>query len=68
MSHAAERKHLRSVFARRDVPDGFALRAHRAAFRAQMPVGIDLHLHAAIAENSFGHDRDHVDAFDFATK
>ena len=29
-----------------------------------MAIGVDLHLDAAIAEDAFGHDRDHVDAID----
>src|SRR5579871_1484235 len=44
--------------------DGFAFGAHRTALRTQMAVGIDLHLYAAVAENSFGHDCDHVHAID----
>src|ERR1700689_2112995 len=62
MPHSAERQHLRSIFAGRYVAHGFSLGAHRAALRSQMPVGIDLHLNAAITENSLGYDRDHVDA------
>ena len=65
MSHSAERQHLRSIFAGRHVPDWLALRAYRAALGAQMPVGVDLQLHAAITENSLGDDRDHVYARDF---
>ena len=30
--------------------------------RAEMAVGVDLHLHAAIAEDALGHDGDGVDA------
>ena len=40
----------------------FAVDAHRGSLRAQMAVGVDLHLEAAVAEDSFGHDGDHVDA------
>ena len=64
MMHAAERQHLRAIFAGRDMADRLALRAHRRGLRAEMAVGVDLHLDAAIAEDAFGHDRDHVDAVD----
>ena len=64
MMHAAERQHLRAVFAGRDMADRLALRAHGRGLRAEIAVGVDLHLDAAIAENAFGHDRDHVDAVD----
>ena len=64
MMHAAERQHLRAVFAGRDMADRLALRAHRRRLRAEIAVGIDLHLDAAIAEDALGHDRDHVDAVD----
>ena len=64
MMHAAERQHLRAVFARRDVADRLALRADGRRLRAEIAVGVDLHLDAAIAENALGHDRDHVDAVD----
>ena len=65
MMHAAERQHLRAVFAGRDMADRLALRAHGRGLRAEIAVGVDLHLDAAIAEDAFGHDRDHVDAVDF---
>ena len=65
VTHAAERQHLRSVFVGGDVADGLTLRAHGAAFGAEMPVGIDFQLDAAVAENSLGHDRDHIHASDF---
>ncbi len=64
MVDAAERKHLRAVFAGRDMTDRLALRAHGRGFRTEIAVGVDLHLDAAIAEDAFGHDRDHVDAVD----
>jgi hypothetical protein len=59
---AAEGEHLRAVLARRNVPDRLAAGAHEAAFRADEAVGVDLHLHPAIAEDSLGDDRHHVDA------
>ena len=61
MMHAAERQHLRSVFARRHMADRFAFRAHRRLFGAEVAVGVDLRLDAAIAEDALGHDGDHVD-------
>src|SRR5581483_6170679 len=62
MMHAAEREHLRAVFAGRDMADRLALRAHGRLLGAEIAVGVDLHLDAAIAENALGHDRNHVDA------
>ena len=64
MMHAAERQHLRAIFAGRDVADRLALRAHDRRLRAEMAVGVDLHLDAAIAENAFGDDGHQVDALD----
>ena len=64
MMHAAERQHLRAVFAGRDMADRLALRADRRRLRAEIAVGVDLHLDAAIAEDAFGHHGDHVDAVD----
>src|SRR5262249_29513263 len=64
MMHAAEREHLRAIFARGHVADGLALRAHGRGFGTEIAVGVDLHLDAAIAEDAFGHDRHHVDAID----
>ena len=61
MMHAAERQHLRSVFARRHMADRFAFRAHRRLFGAEVAVGVDLRLDPAIAEDALGHDGDHVD-------
>ena len=57
---AAEREHARAVFARHDVAHGLALGAHDGALLADVAVGVDLHLHAAVAEDPFGHDRHHV--------
>ncbi|MFK4603852.1 hypothetical protein ABIF57_003304 [Bradyrhizobium diazoefficiens] len=65
MMHAAERQHLRAVFAGGDVADRLALRAHGRGLRAQIAVGVDLHLDAAIGEDSLGDDGHHVDAVDF---
>ena len=38
--------------------------AHRRRLRAEMAVGVDLHLDAAVAEDAFGDDGDQVDALD----
>ena len=65
MMHAAERQHLRAVFTGRHMADRLALRTHRRRLGAEIAVGVDLHLNAAIAENALGHDRDHVDAVNF---
>jgi hypothetical protein len=62
--HAAERQHLRAVLSRRDMPDLLAIDADRRALGAEMAVGVDLHLHAAVAEDALGDDGDHVDAVD----
>src|SRR5215475_13411228 len=62
MMHSAERQHLRTVFTRRDMTDGLAVRAHRRGFGTEMAIGIDLHFDAAIREDSLGDDRDHIDA------
>ena len=40
-----------------------AIDKHNIALVADMAVGVDLHLHAAIAEDTFSHDGDHVHAF-----
>ena len=64
MMHAAERQHLRAVFAGRHMADRLALGAHRRLLGAEMAVGVDLHLDAAIAEDALGDDGDHVDAVD----
>ncbi len=65
MMHAAEGQHLRAVFAGRHVPDRLAFRTDDCSLGSEIAVSVDLHLDAAIAENPFGHDRDHVDAVDF---
>ena len=44
--------------------DRFALDPHHVALLADMAVGVDLHLGAAIGEDALGHHGDHVDAFD----
>ena len=61
---AAERQHLRAVLGGGDVSDRLAVGHHRGGLGTEMPVGIDLHLDAAIAEDALGHDRDQVDALD----
>ena len=62
MLHPAERQHLGAVLHRGDVTDHLALRPHRRALRPDVAVGIDLHLEAAIAEDTLGDDRHRVDA------
>ena len=62
MMHATQRQHLRAVFSRGDVAHGLALHSYRRLLGPEEAVGVDLHLHAAVAEDTFGHDRDHVDA------
>src|SRR6185437_2964978 len=49
MVDAAEREHLRAVFAGGDVADRLALGAHQCTFGAEVAVGVDLLLDAAIA-------------------
>ena len=61
---AAEREHLRAVFAGRHMADRLALGAHDRAFGAEMAVGVDLQLDAAIAVDALGDDGHHVDAVD----
>ena len=61
---AAEREHLRAVFARRDMADRLALRPDRGAFGAEMAIGVDLQLDAAVAVDAFGYDGHHVDPVD----
>ena len=65
MMNAAQRQHLRAIFAGRHVTDRLALRANRRRFGAEIAVGVDLHLDAAITEDALGHDGDHIDAVDF---
>src|SRR4051794_37265895 len=62
MVHAAEREHLRAVFSGGDVPHRFAATAHGRLLGTEPAVGVDLHFEAAVAEDAFGHDRDHVHA------
>ena len=61
--HAAERQELRAVLDRADVADRLAVMAHRRLLGAEVAVGVDLHLEAAVAEDAFGDDGDEVDAF-----
>jgi hypothetical protein len=44
--------------------DRLAVGAHHGAFGAEMAVGVDLHLDAAIGEDRLGHDGHHVGALD----
>ncbi|NJO04915.1 MAG: carbamoyltransferase HypF, partial [Chloroflexaceae bacterium] len=62
VAHAADGKHLAAVLGRGHVAHLFAIRAHGGAFAAKEPVGIDLQLQSAIAEDALGHHGHHVDA------
>ena len=62
VAHAADGQHLRAVLGGRDVADLLALHAHRRRLGAEVAVGVDLHLDAAVAEDALGHDGDGVDA------
>ena len=64
MVHAAQRQHLRTILARRHVADRLALRPDQRALRPQEAVGVDLHLHAAVAEDPRRHTPQHVYAGD----
>ncbi len=44
--------------------DRLACGAHGRRLGAEMAVGVDLHLDAAIGEDALGHDGDEVDALD----
>ena len=44
--------------------DGFILGIDDVAFVAEVAVGVDLHLDAAVGKDAFGHDGDHVHALD----
>ncbi|MNS82489.1 hypothetical protein D3C72_1162350 [compost metagenome] len=65
--HAAQRQHLRTVLGRGDMAHDLALVAHVGLLGAQEAVGVDLHLEAAVAEDAFGDDGDHVDALGFGS-
>ena len=58
--HAAQTQHLRAIFSRGDMAHHFAIEQNSGAFFAQMAVGVDLHLQAAIAEDAFGDHGHHV--------
>ena len=45
------------------MPDHLAAAAHVRLLRAEVAVGVDLHLQAAVAEDALGDDRHHVDPF-----
>ena len=62
VAHAAEGEHLGAVFCRGDMADGLAVGAHRGLLRADVAVGVDLHLHAAVAEDPLRDDGHHVHA------
>src|SRR6202142_4800082 len=61
---AAEREHLRTIFAGRHMADWLALGAYNCAFRTEMAIGVDFELHAAIAVDALGDHRHHVDPID----
>jgi hypothetical protein len=63
MPHASQGQHLRAILRRGHMPDLLAFRPHRRRLRPDIAVGVDLHLHAAIAEDALGHDRDRVHPF-----
>ncbi|NIR41823.1 MAG: hypothetical protein GWO22_39645, partial [Actinobacteria bacterium] len=44
--------------------DGLALGPHLGLLGADVAVGVDLHLDAAVGEDALGDDGDHVDAVD----
>src|SRR5262252_6089912 len=50
MPHAAQRQHLRSVFARGHMADRLSPGAHGSTLRPEMTVGVNLHLYAAVTE------------------
>ena len=60
--HTAQAEHLRAVLGGGDMANLFALVKHRCALIAQIPVGVDLHLQAAVTEDTFGDHGDHVHA------
>ena len=62
MADAADRQHLRAVLGGGDVADRLALRAHRRRLGAEVAVGVDLQLDAAVAEDALGDHGHHVDA------
>ncbi len=61
---ATQRQHLRAIFAGHHMADRLALGAHQAALRADVPVGVDLHLDTAIAEDALRHHGHDIDALD----
>ena len=63
---AAEREHLAAVLGGGDVADRLAAGADDGALGAEVAVGVDLHLGAAVAEDRLGDDGDDVGALDLA--
>ena len=63
---AAEREHLAAVLGGGDVADRLAAGADDGALGAEVAVGVDLHLDAAVAEDRLGDDGDDVGALDLA--
>src|SRR5690606_35591196 len=61
MPHATQRQLLRAVFGGGDMADRRTIGAHGRRLRADMPVGVDLHLDAAIGEDALRHYGDEVD-------
>src|SRR4051794_8310890 len=64
MMNAAQRQHLRAIFARGHMADRFAVDPNRCGFRTEVAIGVDLHLDAAVAEDAFRDHGDHIDAVD----
>ena len=58
--HTAQAEHLRAVLSSGDMAHLFTLVHDRCTLIAQIPVGVNLHLQAAIAEDAFCHHRHHV--------
>ena len=65
MPDSSEGEHLRTVFRGHHVSDFLSLTPNRSLLRADVAVGIDFHLDAAVAENPFGDHRDHIDSLVF---
>ena len=61
--HAPDRQKLRAVLDRGHMSDRFAVMQRTVDCSAtEKPVGVDLDLETAVAEDAFGHHRDHVHA------
>ena len=58
--HATQRQHLGAVFRRGHMPHHLALAAHIGLLGTQETVGVNFDLEAAVTEDAFGDDSDHV--------